>query len=126
MSTLLHWFTSPEWAQIVKTLLHSLWQGALIALALAVFMRRLANPVSRYRCSLAALACVVVAGIITWAVISSSDGRAASPMQNQPTAEIQTPPNFATTMDANPENKIIVTANRTPAMTSMRWTAWLA
>src|ERR1035437_3941665 len=111
MSALLHWFTSPEWAQIVKTLLHSLWQGALIAVALAVFMRRLANPVSRYRCSLAALACVVVAGIITWAVITSSEGRAPLLVQIQPTAEKQTALNFAATMDSNPENKIIVIAS---------------
>src|SRR5450756_2762709 len=103
MSTLLRWFTSPEWAQIVKTLLHSLWQGALIALALAVFMRRLANPVSRYRCSLAALACVVVAGIITWAVMNASDGRAASSVQSQPTVENHTAHNFAATTDASPE-----------------------
>ena len=75
MNPLLHWLTSPEWTHVVGALLHSLWQGAIIALALAVLMRRLANPVTRYRCALAGLGLVFIAGIVTWAAVECPETR---------------------------------------------------
>lgn len=52
MNSLLLWLTSPAWALVVKALLHSLWQGALIAGALVLLLRHVANPASRYRLAL--------------------------------------------------------------------------
>src|SRR5436190_12148602 len=71
MNPLLHRLTSPEWTHVVGALLHSLWQAAVIAIVLALIMRRLANPVMRYRCALISLGLVVIAGLVTWAVLNA-------------------------------------------------------
>ena len=64
------WLASPEWAGLVKTLLHTLWQGGIIVGFLAIAMRRMENPVARYRSLLAALAGVILLGLVTWAVLN--------------------------------------------------------
>lgn len=74
MNTLLEWLMSPEWAQAVKALLHTLWQGALAALVLGAVFRFVVAPTVRYRCAMAALACVLAAGVLTWALASQPNG----------------------------------------------------
>jgi len=64
---------SPEsWAHFVTALLHTLWQGALSAAALFLLLRVIpARRVRlRYGLSLAALFGIVLAGHLTWGVLS--------------------------------------------------------
>src|SRR5665213_145909 len=118
---ILQWLTSPEWANVVKALLHTLWQGAVIAVLLGFALRRLANPVTRYRCSLAALGGVMLAGLVTWAVlnrplpqsISHASALAVQPV-SVPMANNNLPP---LVVNFSPHES-------RPA--AMPWSAWLA
>lgn len=65
MNPVLHWLATPEWSQVVKVLLHSLWQSAVIAALLAAAMRRVVSPHWRYRLSLLALVTIPITGIIS-------------------------------------------------------------
>ncbi len=126
MNTLLQCFGSTEWAQVVKALLHSLWEGALVALALAVLLRRSINPVSRYRSSLAALASILCVGIITWAVMNAAERRASPPVLNQAPVEFinssaSVPGN---TIPGSAQTVAVAVPHSVPP--SIRWTAWLA
>jgi beta-lactamase regulating signal transducer with metallopeptidase domain len=125
MSTLLHWFTSPEWAQVVKALLHSLWQGALIALALAIVLRRLTNPAARYRFALAALTAILFATVLTWAVINSAAHRPAPPAY-VPSPVAQQPPAFDPVPTPEPYSSSEAVVFMGRKTTNIRWTAWLA
>jgi len=73
VNALLQWFTSAEWTLTVKSLLHTLWQGAVIATLLGLTLRRMSNPINRHRCSLAALSGVLVMGLLTWAWLNRSE-----------------------------------------------------
>jgi len=124
MSALLHWFTSPEWAQVVKALLHSLWQAALTASVLAIVLRRVRNPIARYRSSLAALTVIIFATVVTWAIINASSHR-PSPDAHNPSLITQTPtPDSTATPEpvSKPETVILIAHNSI----NIRWTAWLA
>ena len=125
MNPLLRWLTSPEWAHVVATLLHSLWQGAIVALALAVLMRRLTNPLTRYRFTISALGMIVVASIVTWAVLNTPQSPApptAPAAALNPIAESTSPNAFA----SNSADKVVVTGQMTRPETQTNWTAWLA
>ena len=118
---ILQWLTSPEWANVVKALLHTLWQGAVGAVLLGFALRRLHHPVARYRCSLAALGGVLLAGMITWAVLNRPSPQPISPAlapttqtASRPLAHNDLPPlvvNFSP-----PETKPV----------ALPWSAWLA
>jgi len=117
------WLDSPEWTNVVKALLHTLWQGTIIAVLLGLAFRRLAHPAARYRCSLAALAGVVIAGLVTWAVLSRP---APAPAGKQITLPAKTtavvPPQ--TQGDLLP---LVVTFQMAqPRPIETHWTAWLA
>ncbi len=122
MNALLHWFTAPEWSQLVKTLLHSLWQGVLIAAVLALVMRRVTNPHWRYRLALLALVTIPVSGILTWAALNSPNRPLPVPVV-QP-APVETAPTAAP--GEKPQTKLVLLANRSPAPPPSSWTAWLA
>jgi beta-lactamase regulating signal transducer with metallopeptidase domain/protocatechuate 3,4-dioxygenase beta subunit len=121
---ILQWLASPEWAQIVKALLHTLWLGALIALVLALVLRRVSNPMARYRCSMAALMAVVVAGLISWSWPSRTD--AAMPAQKVSGHTVISQTMEAGDVGGAPE--VVVTGDAKPvaAHTPARWTAWMA
>jgi beta-lactamase regulating signal transducer with metallopeptidase domain len=122
VNTLLHWFTSPEWALAVKALLHTLWQGVLLAIALGLILRRTASPVVRHRLALAALVAVVLAGIVTWAM----QNRAAT-VVNVSGSSVVAPVEGIERAMGDGQPAIVVTAFRQPEKTdSARWTAWLA
>ena len=119
---ILQWLTSPEWENFVRALLHTLWQGAIIAVLLAFALRRVNSPTVRYRCSLAALGGMLFAGLVTWAVLSrplpQPSSASTSPPEtisvHAPTPAGDLPPlvgNFS-----RPEPK--------PAM--QPWSGWLA
>jgi beta-lactamase regulating signal transducer with metallopeptidase domain/Flp pilus assembly secretin CpaC len=122
VNALLHWFAAPEWSQVVKTLLHSLWQGVLIAAMLALVMRRVANPHLRYRLALLTLVMIPASGILTWAAMNS-------PNRSLPVPAVQPAPVETALVAApseNPQTKLVMLANRSPAPPPTSWTAWLA
>jgi beta-lactamase regulating signal transducer with metallopeptidase domain len=125
VNPLLHWLTSPEWTQVVGTLLHSLWQGALIAIALAVLMRRLTNPVTRYRCALGMLCLLAIASIITWATLNVPKPPAPiAPQISLSESEVPTTPTGA--LNLGSADKVVIVGKMSPPATQTNWTAWLA
>lgn len=120
MSTLLHWLTSPEWALIVRALLHSLWLGALIAVAIALGLRRMASPTARYRLALTGLGAVLLLTAVTWGVLNAPKPSAPLPAP-VPVTEPILPP-----AATGPVEKIVVVASRTATKPATQWTAWLA
>jgi len=125
MSIFFQWFASAEWVQIVTALLHSLWQGAVVVLLLALFLRRVSDPVVRYRVSLAALVGVVLTGMLTWAVLSTSERHPSSVPVNEPQVQPQANPAEAAVLSDN-SDKIIVTTKSLPTALGFHWTGWLA
>lgn len=121
MNTLPHWFTAPEWAQLVTALLHTLWQGALIALVLALALRRVVNPHWRYRLALLALVLIPASGMLTWAALSPPN-RPLRPTPQPPSNDIAPLPQLS----ENPPIRLMLLADRSPASPPSPWTAWLA
>lgn len=62
--------SAPVWQHLALALLHTLWQGALVAAVLVLLLARLGadRPLARYLASCAALAAIVVAGVATWSI----------------------------------------------------------
>ena len=117
----LQWLASSEWANIVKALLHTLWQGAVIAVLLGFALRRLDNPVARYRCSLAALGGVMLAGLVTWAVLNRPLPQKIS---NAPAPQTETA--SAPVANNNLPPLVINFPPAEPKPVTMPWSAWLA
>ena len=67
--TIANLLATPVVDTLAKTLLHSLWQGATVALAVMMFLRMLRNApaVARYRLSCAGLALAVLLPLLTFA-----------------------------------------------------------
>src|SRR5215471_10171280 len=61
MTQLEIWIQHPSAIALAKTLLHSLWQGAVVALALAVSLHFIRGSRHRYAAACCALAVVVIA-----------------------------------------------------------------
>ncbi len=96
--------SSQAWEHLVRALVHTLWQGALIALLMSVVLRRMPARASnsRYLVALAAQLAVLLAGLMTWSVLDEDRGHTAPhPEESEVTAAI-TPPaglrSTATTM----------------------------
>jgi beta-lactamase regulating signal transducer with metallopeptidase domain/type II secretory pathway component GspD/PulD (secretin) len=118
---ILQWLASPEWGHVVQTLLHTVWQGAAIAVLLGLGLRRMDNPATRYRCSLAAMAGVLLAGMVTWSVLN----RPLSPsVSKAPASQIQP----ARALVANPDLPPLVMnfPMSEPRPGVSPWSAWLA
>lgn len=125
MNPVLHWLTSPEWTHVVSALLHSLWQGAIIAIALAVLMRRATNPITRYRCALVMLGVLVTASIVTWAVLNAP--KATAPIASSipvVESEFTTPP--VVVLNSESTDKVVVSGKMSSPTAPVNWTAWLA
>ncbi len=81
---LLDWLSGPSWQHLLTALAHSLWQGALVAVALRFVLSAVPahKALARCRVSLAALALVVVGCLVSWsaldyratAIVSQRDG----------------------------------------------------
>ncbi len=121
MNTFLHWLTSPEWTQTVKALLHTLWQSAAVAGALGLLLRRVADPVRRYRYALGALAVVLLAGLLTWAWLNQPDSSLKNVAANAP-AVASVKPEVGDNLPAAVVS--VMLSEGKPA--SAIWTAWLA
>ncbi|WZP00455.1 carboxypeptidase regulatory-like domain-containing protein [Isosphaeraceae bacterium EP7] len=70
-------FDSPAWRPLIVALLHTLWQGGLLALLLVLALRRLpaSRGNARYTLALAAQFGVVVAWLLTWSILSVEPAR---------------------------------------------------
>ncbi len=130
----LQWLASESWSEIVQALLHSLWEGAIVAAVLFLILRRAVNPVTRHHCCLLAMAAVLLMGLCTWAVLDSQ--RTVHPPATIPVASVASP----TAMTGTPANAAGPNVTLTPmevgksgatmpAVTSppaREWVAWLA
>ncbi len=125
MNPLLHWLTSPEWTHVIGALLHSLWQGAIIAIALAVLMRRFANPATRYRCALVTLGLVVIAGIVTWAVLNTPKP-AISVTPHIPVTQSTVAPFATAALNPDSADKIVAIGRMSAPPAPRYWIALLA
>ena len=118
---ILQWLTSPAWVNVVKALLHTLWQGAAGAVLLGFALRRLNHPVVRYRCALAALGGVLLAGIITWAVLNRPLPQSIS---TAPAPQTQ-PASAPLTQNTLPP-LVVHFPPAEPKPVALPWSAWLA
>jgi beta-lactamase regulating signal transducer with metallopeptidase domain len=118
---MLQWLASPEWANVVKALLHTLWQGAAIVLLLGLALRHFSQPVARYRCSLAALLGLVLAGLVTWAVLNRPEPQRPAKV---PVASAPVPVQPAVGDD--PVVVVVSALPPEPRAVKFDWTAWLA
>jgi beta-lactamase regulating signal transducer with metallopeptidase domain len=126
MSALLQGFTSPEWTMLVKALLHTLWLGGITAMLLAATFRFCANPVIRYRCSLVALAAVMVAGLTAWSTLERPHEKPITASSSEAQAAFEHTPSEITGNGDTPTVVIATTAPNPPPPAPSPWTAWLA
>lgn len=85
MSTITHWIQSELATALGRALLHSLWQGAAIALILAagLLLARRQSPKVRYGMSFFAMAALLLASIATFAWVYEPAPEAAAPSSTQ-------------------------------------------
>lgn len=128
MKAILLWLTSPEWGQIVKALLHSLWQGGVLAVLLGLTLRRVAMPALRYRLAVGALGALLGTMLLTWALLNTSANRQVVPAQylpHPPTSTFQ-----ASSQPNSPKEQLVLVAPGgkavNPSPEHPEWTAWLA
>lgn len=126
MKAVLEWLTSPGWEQVVKALLHSLWQAGALAVFLALTFRRCASPAWRYRCALGSLATILFSTLITWAVSNQGWNNSAN-ISPIPTSLAVTGGNKEHSPRAG-ESIILITEPRrqTASAEAANWAAWLA
>jgi beta-lactamase regulating signal transducer with metallopeptidase domain len=63
--------TNPETIRVLGwCLLHFIWQGAVLALVLCAVLSRLRSPQARYAASVCALAAMLIAPVVTFAILS--------------------------------------------------------
>ena len=128
MKAILLWLASPEWGQIVKALLHSLWQGGVLTVLLGLALRRVSAPSLRYRFALGSLGAILLATVFTWAVLSQIPSRPGDQTGNSPlypASALQT----GQQLNASDETSVItVVGTRQINFTApqMQWTGWLA
>ena len=84
------WLARPELAALTWALVHFLWQGTLVAAALAAILwsARVCAPRQRYACSLVALAVMALCPCITFVMVLRPE---AAPIPVVPTDEIALP-----------------------------------
>lgn len=123
MNPLLHRLNAPEWTHLVAALLHSLWQGVLLAILLAMLLRYLTPPRLRYYAALSTLGVLLLVGLITWAVLATPKP-IPLPVADQASPA---PATFAAPLDfASPDKVVTLSAAISPAGPTTSWTAWLA
>ncbi len=123
MAHLIALLEGPACQHLVTALLHTLWQGAVIAAILFGILSRLAASLAhkRYICTLAALGCVVLSSLLTWSILNYD------PIQTQassPTtvASTQTVPQEAESMRDLAQHSI--TAPTSQPAKKQHWQTW--
>lgn len=78
------WLDQPDWDSLAVALLHTLWQGALMAVVLALYLAftPTARGNRRYLASVVVLGLVLLGGFVTWSALDYSRG-ARAPMSSQ-------------------------------------------
>ena len=76
-----NWLETPGVGALAKTLLHSLWEGAAVALALAMVLCVVRSPRARY-----AAACMAMAAMLAGLVVTFAQLVPAPPFHVQPAA----------------------------------------
>lgn len=135
MNTILTLFASNGWSRLVMVLLHSLWQGGLIALGLWILMRKMParNTSARYASALASLLALVFGALITGSILGVRDaapGRGVPAGQMQPASQ-ENAPAIAQTATLAAGSTTIRDAALTPLASSPGaplpgWMAWAA
>ena len=132
MSLLFYWFASPGWLHLVETLLHSLWQGAGLAVGLFFGLRWVSSPTWRYRLALLALAGLVAASLVTWGVLQAPHGSPAAPDGHAPAmtgvtaAAVVAGGTSSSSTESGGAGDAADPVADPPPMPSVRWSAWLA
>ena len=130
MTALLEFLSSQAWRNVVVTLLHTLWQGVLLAGVLYVVLRELPARRTglRYALALVALMGVLVCALVTWSVLErasattpDSAGPAATIANGQrPVESIERAPLSAEPARGAPASSSGASAPRRPG-----WSGWL-
>jgi GWxTD domain-containing protein len=79
MTSIEFWMQTPAAIAIARTLLHSLWQASLAALALALCLRFTHAARIHYACACAALGVIVIASISTFVALAPQASRRIAP-----------------------------------------------
>jgi hypothetical protein len=133
MNTLTHLFGSPGWTRLLYVLLHTLWQGALLALALWLALRALParRTELRYGLALASLAGLLIAGLVTWSVLDLAvpgKGKVLSPsaalVADSPGANLASASRPAPAIAAPGQAEPFGPPAYTQPATSPPWVAW--
>ena len=140
MNAMIEYFASEEWSKLVLVLLHTLWQGGIIAIGLQFVLKRLpANRTNkRYLFSIGALASVAIAGLITASVLDTplvskavrqtGNVRTEAAMGQTKHFDIETG-NAAAIASANPNTTPVAPPSLQPMKTNSQepiYRAWLA
>jgi beta-lactamase regulating signal transducer with metallopeptidase domain len=103
MNGLIAYLSGPTAEALVMTLVHTLWQGCIIAAGLWALLRRIStqNETRRYAVSLGALIVLVLCGFLTFSVLRYTP---PAPHQSEPVTTMEQPPaqSVITTPAANP------------------------
>ncbi len=135
--SILEWFSNRTWEHLIAALLHTLWQGALLAALLAVAVRRLpaSRPDARYLVALAAQFGVLLAGLVTWSVLeyrpAYPERGAAASLVRSPAATVgtsSTPAAFSAASEVapSPAPPGVDAAPRWVALIALAWLTGVA
>lgn len=124
-------FAGPVWQNLVFALIHTLWQGALLALLVHFALGRIAagRHNARYAFAMGGQLGVLLAGLVTWAVLNTADG------VGQPLSGSGPPVSAKTQQNAPAVHPILPVSNATsapaeaaPAATAayQSWVPWAA
>ena len=128
--SLFGWLAAEGWAHFVQSLLHTLWIGAFVAVVLYFLLRRITDPVARYRWSIAALTSVLLGGLICWSVLQEKSLGKAKPAvattQNQTLGEMYAAFNNGEFEKGSPATIIEQTWPTVSRIGLRHWIPWLA
>ncbi len=124
-------FEDPSWRSLVAALLHTLWQGAVVALLLAFALRRLRadRQETRYLLALAAQFGVLVAGLATWSWLDrpeavqprSTESVRAETLERKATSSSVVEPTAARAQEIRSSSTVL--ESRWVAMLAIGWLA---
>jgi beta-lactamase regulating signal transducer with metallopeptidase domain len=122
-------FSNRAWQHLIVALLHTIWQGAILALLLSVALRRLPayRHDARYLLALAAQFGVLLAGLATWSILEYEPTRPPSvtSMTTPPgSPAVATRPAAPPPIAAGPPTTTLI-EGRGPRWASILAAAWL-
>jgi len=124
--------TATTWESISLTLVHSLWQGAALTAGLWATLKLLParRPNARYVAAMAALVGVLVAGMVTWHVLSRERTEAPAPVAARaveaPDDPAIVPAGSAGSVDSPAPSEPVASDSASPRGGGFRWHLWVA